>query len=84
VQLFGSAQVRREAPQPQDVLEFRSEYLHAFIDAERVQSHLPVLVRQGGAELRAEGMAYDHLGRVVELKGRQRATFPPRGSASSP
>ena len=84
VQLFGSAQVVREAARPQDVLEFRSEFLHAFLGAERVRSHLPVWVRQGGAELRADGLEYDNLARVVELKGRQRATFVPRVRAAAP
>lgn len=84
VQLFGSAQVVREAARPQDVLEFRSEFLHAFLDTERVRSHLPVWVRQGGAELRADGLEYDNLARVVELKGRQRASFVSRARPPAP
>lgn len=84
VQLFGSAQVQREAQRPQDRVEFRSEFLHAFLDTERVRSHLPVVVRQGGTELRADGMEYDNLARTVELKGRQRATFAPRARSTSP
>ncbi len=78
VQLFGSAQVVREATRGQEALEFRSEFLHAFLATERVRSHLPVQVRQGGAELRADGLEYDNLARIVELKGRQRATFAAR------
>ena len=27
---------------PQDVIEFRSEFLHAFMNTERVRSHKPV------------------------------------------
>lgn len=84
VQLFGSAQVVREADKPQDVIEFRSEFLHAFLATERVRSHLPVWVRQGGAELRADGLEYDNLARVVELKGRQRATFVSRARPTAP
>lgn len=84
VQLFGSAQVVREAARAQDVLEFRSEFLHAFLNTERVRSHLPVRVRQGGAEMRADGIEYDNLARVVELKGRQRATFVPRARPDAP
>ena len=84
VQLFGSAQVVREAPVAQDAMEFRSEFLHAFLNTERVRSHLPVVVRRGGAELRAEGMEYDNLARVVELKGRQRAVFVPRAKPTGP
>lgn len=84
VQLFGSAQVVRPAPVAQDAMEFRSEFLHAFLNTERVRSHLPVVVRRGGAELRAEGMEYDNLARVVELKGRQRAVFMPRAKPPGP
>ena len=56
VQLFGSAQVVREAARPQDVLEFRSEFLHAFLVTERVRSNRPVLVRLGGSEMTAGGV----------------------------
>jgi lipopolysaccharide export system protein LptC len=58
-------------------MAFSSEFLHAFLNTERVRSHLPVVVRRGSTELRAEGMEYDNLARVVELKGRQRAVFMP-------
>jgi hypothetical protein len=36
------------------------------------------------AELRADGMEYDNLAHVVELKGRQRATFVPRARGAAP
>lgn len=75
VQLIGQAEVVREASAKQQAIEFRSEFLHAFLDTERVRSHLPVVVRQGASEMRADGVEYDHLARVVDLKGRVRATF---------
>lgn len=78
LQLFGSAQVVREAAAGQEAIEFRSEFLHAFLNTERVRSHLPVVVKRGASELRAVGMEYDNLARVIELKGRVRATFAPR------
>jgi lipopolysaccharide export system protein LptC len=79
IQLIGAARVQREALGPQEAIEFRGEFLHAFRDGERVRSHLPVLVRQGTSELRADAMEYDNLARVVDLKGRTRAVFdPPR------
>ncbi len=84
VQLFGSAQVVREADRAENVIEFRSEFLHAFLNTEKVRSHLPVLVRQGGAELRADGMEYDNLERRVDLKGRQRAVFSSRVRVPAP
>ncbi|MBX3604579.1 MAG: LPS export ABC transporter periplasmic protein LptC [Piscinibacter sp.] len=78
LQLFGSAQVVREASAGREAIEFRSEFLHAFLNTERVRSHLPVVVRRGASELRAVGMEYDNLARVIELKGRVRATFAAR------
>ena len=77
VQLFGGAHVTREALAGVAMLEFRGEFLHAFLNTERVRSHLPVVVTRGGTEIRAEAMDYDNLDRVVQLKGRVRASFAP-------
>lgn len=79
VQLRGGAQVLREGLAGEPPVEFRGEFLHAFLDTERVQSHLPVTVIRGGARVQAEAMEYDHLQRVVQLKGRVTASFPPPG-----
>jgi lipopolysaccharide export system protein LptC len=81
LQLVGSAHVVREAVAGDDTIEFRSEFLHAFLTTERVQSHLPVTVRRGATEVRAEGMRYDNLARVVDLQGRMAAVFAPARSA---
>jgi lipopolysaccharide export system protein LptC len=75
VQLMGDATVVREASAGQDEVEFRGEFLHAFLNTERVRSHLPVLVRSGATEVRADGVEYDNLARIVDLKGRMRGTF---------
>ncbi len=84
VQLSGDAQVRREATPGQEAIEFRGEFLHAFLNTERVRSHLPVLVKRGATEVRAEGMEYDNLAQVVVLKGRMRAVFVPPGPGGKP
>jgi lipopolysaccharide export system protein LptC len=48
-----------------------------------LRSHLPVVVTQGQSIIRAEGMEYDNLARVVDLKGRTSATFvSPRRQAT--
>jgi lipopolysaccharide export system protein LptC len=77
VQLQGGAHVVREALGGEEPIDFRGEFLHAFLDTERVRSHLPVTVTRGGTEIRADAMEYDNLARVVQLKGRVQATFPP-------
>lgn len=76
VQLQGGAQVVRHGTGSDEPVEFRGEFLHAFLDTERVRSHLPVIMRRGSAELQAQSMEYDHLERVVQLKGRVTASFP--------
>ena len=77
VQLLGEAKVVREAAAGDEAIDFRSEFLHAFLTTERVQSHLPVMVTRGATVVRADGMAYDNLAKVVELKGRMSAVFAP-------
>ena len=83
VQLFGDAHVVRPAHGKEEQIEFRGEFLHAFRNVERLRSHLPVVVTQGQSVVRAGGMEYDNLSRVVDLKGRTSATFvPPRKGAT--
>ena len=76
VQLFGGAQVLREPLGDDEAIEFRGEFLHAFLATERVRSHLPVTLLRGGSEVHADAMEYDNLAQVVQLKGRVQASFP--------
>lgn len=77
VQLLGNAHVVSERP-GEPPIEFASEFLHAFVDTERVKTHLPVTVRQAGSEMRAQGMEYDNLSRRVSLSGRVQALMQPQ------
>jgi len=79
VQLNGGAHVVRESLHGEEPVEFRGEFLHAFLDSERVRSHLPVIVTRGGIEVRADAIDYDNLDRLVQLHGRVNATFPAAG-----
>jgi len=79
VQLLGGAEVNSTDVSGGPIL-MQGEFLHAFLVTERVQSHLPVLVRTAGSELRAAGLDYDHGARKLELKGPMRAQLPPRGA----
>ncbi|MEP6877178.1 MAG: LPS export ABC transporter periplasmic protein LptC [Burkholderiales bacterium] len=83
VQLSGGAHVVREATDKNPAIEFRGEFLHCFQNTERVRSHLPVLVTQGGTEIRADSMAYDNLAGVLDLKGRLHVVLAPAGAASA-
>jgi lipopolysaccharide export system protein LptC len=80
VQLMGQAEVVREATPTEAAIYFRSEFLHAFVQAERVLSNKPVVVTQGGTEVRADGMEYTHKDGVIRFTGRSRAVFDPSPS----
>jgi lipopolysaccharide export system protein LptC len=89
VQLIGDARVDSIGPRGEPV-QFRGEFLHVFVNTERVRSHLPVLVVRDGSEFRAAGMDYDHLSGLLKLQGKIRAQLlpqqraPSRGAAASP
>ena len=83
VQLFGDAVVVREpvaatketkaAPR----MEFRGEFLHAYMDTERVKSHLPVVLTRGNDQFTADTMDYDNIERVMQMNGRVRGILVP-------
>ena len=82
LQLSGGAHVVREATARDQAIDFRGEFLHCFQNTERVRSNLPVLVTQGGTEIRADAMNYDNLARMLDLKGRVRAVLAAPGGAA--
>ena len=82
VQLFGGAVVTREAMTPargraQPRLEFRSEFLHAWPQTERVSSNHPVVITRGRDQFTADAMSYDNLDQVLQLRGRVRGMLMP-------
>lgn len=84
VQLIGNAVVTREAPadNPAPRLEIRGDFLHVFVEEERVRSHQPVVLKRGNDVFEGDSLAFDNLERVLELKGRVRGTLQPnRGTA---
>ena len=78
VQLEGGAEVVQDAHGDQLATTMRSEFLHFFVDTERVRSHLPVVVTQGATVLRADSLDYDHLAQTALLKGKVKGSFAPR------
>lgn len=82
VQLFGNALVVREsavdkAGQSVPKMEFRGEFLHAFMNLERVKSNRPVELTRGKDHFVADAMDFDNLDRVMQLSGRVKGTLVP-------
>lgn len=77
VQLQGGAEVVQEGRGGQPDITMKSEFLHVFVETERVRSHLPVVVTQGATVMHADAFEYDHLSQTLTLKGKVRSTFAP-------
>lgn len=87
VQLSGAAHVVREASvvggQVVEAINFKGEFLHAFLQTEQVRSHLPVTITRSNLRIQGSSMTYDHLSRVAQFKGRVRMTLEATGVAKS-
>ncbi len=82
VQLFGEARVVRESradslTQAQPRMEFRGEFLHAFMDTERLVSDRPVELLRGNDRFTADSMEFDNIKRLMDLKGRVKGVLLP-------
>lgn len=82
VQLFGQAQIVRDAQvdkagQTTPRIEFRGEFLHAFLNDDRIVSNRPVELRRGRDVFHAESMDYDDVRQLMVLQGRVRGTLVP-------
>lgn len=82
VQLFGNAIVVREASTGKDGrvdprLEFRGEFLHAYVNTERVLSNQPVVITRGRDRFTGNAMDFDNLNQVMQLQGRVRGMLMP-------
>lgn len=85
VQLMGNAVVTREQPAQakgqaaEPRMEFRGEFLHVFVNTEKVRSHLPVTLTRGSDQFTADRLDYDNLDRLMQMQGRVRGTLAPPG-----
>lgn len=82
IQLFGDALVVRkptldakgnELPR----MEFRGEFLHAFVNTEQIKSHLPVELIRGKDRFEADTLNYDNRAGVLLLNGRVKGILMP-------
>ena len=82
IQLFGNAVIVREATKRPDGtavprMEFRGEYLHAFVNEDRVSSDKPVELLRGADRFVGDQFDYDNRTGVAVLKGRVRGVLQP-------
>jgi lipopolysaccharide export system protein LptC len=78
VQLIGSARVVREsahATTASERTEYRGEFLHAFMNTERITSHKPVLISRGKDWFSADSLDYDNVEQVFQLQGHVRGVL---------
>ncbi len=82
IQMYGNASSVREAAADtngvmQPKMEFKGEFLHTFVNEERLKSHLPIVIRRGSSEFTADSLDYDNVARVINLQGRVKAVLQP-------
>jgi lipopolysaccharide export system protein LptC len=88
IQLFGNAVVIRDPAtgsngKPTPRLEFRGDFLHAFLDTERVTSNKPVTLIRDNDQFTADTLDYDNLSGVANLSGRVRGILVPAAAAAA-
>jgi len=82
VQLIGNALVVREAQtvkggKPAPRMEYRGEFLHAFMTTEQVKSHKPVELLRGRDRFTADSMDFDNVEQQLQLQGRVKGILVP-------
>jgi lipopolysaccharide export system protein LptC len=83
IQLMGNAVVTRESftdasGQASPRVQIRGDYLHVYVNTERVTSNKPVEITRGNDRLSGDGMVFDNATQQLEMSGRVRAQIPPR------
>jgi lipopolysaccharide export system protein LptC len=68
---------RGPAGQSTPRIEFRGEFLHAYLKADRVVSNRPVEIRRGRDVFLADTMDYDNLRQTMVMQGRVKGTLVP-------
>jgi lipopolysaccharide export system protein LptC len=82
VQLLGNAVVVREAEAGKRAnaaprMEYRGEFLHAFMTTEKIKSHKPVELLRGSDRFTADSLDFDNVEQVLEMHGRVRGSLVP-------
>lgn len=83
LQLIGNAIVVQEAQtspagKTTPRMEYRGEFLHAFLNTEQIKSHKPVELLRGSDRFSADTLDFDNIEQVLQLRGRVRGTLVPK------
>lgn len=83
IQLVGDAVVTRAAftdttGRANSRLEIRGDYLHVYVNTERVTSNKPVVITRGTNQLAGDGLVFDNVTQQLDMQGRVRAQIPAR------
>ena len=82
VQLIGNAVVTREAAReggkPKPRMQIKGEYLHVYVNTERVTSNKPVEITRGDDRLSGDTMSFNNISDVLEMSGHVHGTVVPR------
>lgn len=84
VQLIGNAVVIRDPPPAQRAVqpkfEIHGEFLHAWVNTERVMSNKPVTLIRGDDVFKGDAMDYDNQTRILELTGNVHGLIQPHAN----
>ena len=80
LELIGQAHVHSDLD-GSDALVVDGEWLHLYLQLERLHSTEQVVVRRAGSVVRAAGLDYDHLGRKLILAGPLKMVLPGHAEA---
>jgi len=81
IQLTGEVHVRRVDAGGGVSLEMNGEFLHAFVNTEKLRSHLPMQIRTPGGEIQAQSFDFDNLSGKLSFSGRTAGRFAMPGGA---
>jgi lipopolysaccharide export system protein LptC len=65
-------------------MQFRGEFLDAFLDTERVKSNKPVELTRGADRFTGDSLDFDNADQVLQLQGRVHGTLTPEPPQSKP
>jgi lipopolysaccharide export system protein LptC len=61
-------------------MEFRSEFLHVSVQAQRLESDKPVELMRGEDRFTADKLDFNNVDRILQLKGRVKGKLVPDAS----